>query len=148
MMSTVLPTDTTRVCVCVWQVNLVSLSLNPILFPNALTMSPQLQRHGARYPSKSDGKAIKKSVEKIQGASEFNSSNLTFVSDYEYTLGTDDLVAFGAAQCVVFPLDFVFTTHLFFLNRAKVIRRGPGTFRALRESRERRHDAIPPSFGQ
>ncbi|KAF8549949.1 acid phosphatase [Imleria badia] len=57
-----------------------------------------LQRHGARYPTTSSGKAIQKSVKKLQGAAEFKDPNLTFVSQYEYTLGTDDLVPYGAAQ--------------------------------------------------
>ncbi|KAH7887296.1 histidine phosphatase superfamily [Phlebopus sp. FC_14] len=57
-----------------------------------------LQRHGARYPTKSAGEAIQKSVKKLQRATTFKDKSLDFVADYTYTLGTDDLVAFGAAQ--------------------------------------------------
>jgi hypothetical protein len=56
-----------------------------------------LQRHGARYPTKSVGKAIEKSVKRLQRAEHFDSS-LAFVANYTYTLGIDDLVPFGAAQ--------------------------------------------------
>ena len=70
---------------------------------------------------------------KLKQAKEFNNPNLTFVSQYEYTLGTDDLVPFGAAQYVLSPLlslfgDFVFCVHLhahthilFLLGRVKVV---------------------------
>ncbi|KIJ69718.1 hypothetical protein HYDPIDRAFT_78145 [Hydnomerulius pinastri MD-312] len=57
-----------------------------------------LQRHGARYPKKSDGKAMKKSTEALQGATSFNNASLDFVTNYTYALGTDDLVPYGAAQ--------------------------------------------------
>ncbi|KAH7923636.1 acid phosphatase [Leucogyrophana mollusca] len=57
-----------------------------------------LQRHGARYPKKSDGKAMKKSAEQLQGASSFNGSEYDFLANFTYDLGTDDLVPYGAAQ--------------------------------------------------
>ncbi|KAG1743648.1 histidine phosphatase superfamily [Suillus paluster] len=57
-----------------------------------------LQRHGARYPKKSDGKAMKKSVKRLKGAKSFRDASLDFVANYTYALGTDDLVPFGAAQ--------------------------------------------------
>ncbi|KAF8837295.1 acid phosphatase [Paxillus ammoniavirescens] len=57
-----------------------------------------LQRHGARYPEKAAGKAIKKSVKKLKRAKKFKDAPLKFVKDYKYALGVDDLVPFGAAQ--------------------------------------------------
>ncbi|OAX37444.1 acid phosphatase [Rhizopogon vinicolor AM-OR11-026] len=57
-----------------------------------------LQRHGARYPTKSVGKAIAKSVKRLKRAKHFRDSSLTFVANYTYALGVDDLVPFGAAQ--------------------------------------------------
>lgn len=57
----------------------------------------QLQRHGARYPTKSKGKDMKAALKKIQSASSF-SSELSFIPDFEYTLGKDDLVPFGAQE--------------------------------------------------
>ncbi|KAH7909640.1 histidine phosphatase superfamily [Hygrophoropsis aurantiaca] len=57
-----------------------------------------LQRHGARYPKKSDGKAMKKSAEALAGANSFNGSEYDFLANYTYDLGTDDLVPYGAAQ--------------------------------------------------
>ncbi|KAF9233783.1 histidine phosphatase superfamily [Melanogaster broomeanus] len=56
-----------------------------------------LQRHGARYPKKSQGSDIQASVEQLQSANSFSSS-LAFVPDYQYDLGVDDLVPYGAAQ--------------------------------------------------
>lgn len=56
-----------------------------------------LQRHGARYPTKSKGKDMKAALKKIQSASSF-SSELSFIPDFEYTLGKDDLVPFGAQE--------------------------------------------------
>ncbi|KIK96092.1 hypothetical protein PAXRUDRAFT_826324 [Paxillus rubicundulus Ve08.2h10] len=57
-----------------------------------------LQRHGARFPEKAAGKAIKKSVKKLKRAKKFKDASLKFVKDYKYALGVDDLVPFGAAQ--------------------------------------------------
>ncbi|KAF8549943.1 acid phosphatase [Imleria badia] len=57
-----------------------------------------LQRHGARFPEKGPGKAIQKSVKKLKRAKKFKDPKLAFVDQYEYTLGIDDLVPFGAAQ--------------------------------------------------
>jgi hypothetical protein len=68
-----------------------------------------LQRHGARYPEKAAAKAIKKSVKKLKRAKNFKDPKLAFVDQYEYTLGIDDLVPFGAAQCVLL---FLFCVHL------------------------------------
>ncbi|KAG0695990.1 histidine phosphatase superfamily [Suillus ampliporus] len=57
-----------------------------------------LQRHGARYPTKSAGKAMKKSVKRLKSAKSFLDASLDFVANYTYALGTDDLVPFGATQ--------------------------------------------------
>ncbi|KAH7927515.1 acid phosphatase [Leucogyrophana mollusca] len=58
----------------------------------------QLQRDGAHYPKKSDGKSIMNSVEQLQGAKSFNGSEYEFLTNFTYSLGTDDLVSYGAAQ--------------------------------------------------
>lgn len=78
------------------QVNIVRL---PCLAPvNYSDVSPlQLQRHGARYPDHDDD--YNKAVKRLQGAKKLT-EDLKFVKDYEYTLGTDLLLAFGAEQCV------------------------------------------------
>ncbi|EIW76422.1 acid phosphatase [Coniophora puteana RWD-64-598 SS2] len=57
-----------------------------------------LQRHGARYPTSSDGKDFKASAEQLQSAKSFNGSQYDFLSNWSYQLGEDDLVPFGAAQ--------------------------------------------------
>ena len=71
-----------------------------------------MQRHGARFPEKGPTKAIQKSVKKLKRAKKFKDPKLAFVHQYEYTLGIDDLVPFGAAQCVLTPLYSVFISHL------------------------------------
>ncbi len=63
-------------------------------------MSRQLQRHGARYPNADDGEQYSKAVEHITSADKFADKRLKFLKGYEYELGADDLVPFGAAQCV------------------------------------------------
>lgn len=60
----------------------------------------QLQRHGARYPNKDDDYEVV--IERLQSAKKLH-DDLKFVEEYEYTLGEDDLVAFGAQQCVTIP---------------------------------------------
>ncbi|KAH0840375.1 histidine phosphatase superfamily [Lanmaoa asiatica] len=74
-------------------------------FPAATYLPPpagcevvQLQRHGARYPEKAAAKAMRKSLEKLKRAKKFKDPKLAFVNQYEYALGIDDLVPFGAAQ--------------------------------------------------
>ncbi|CCL99914.1 uncharacterized protein FIBRA_01939 [Fibroporia radiculosa] len=59
-----------------------------------------LQRHGARYPTKSATKAIEKALAKIQPAVIANTSDpqLAFIANFTYSLGEDDLVPFGAQE--------------------------------------------------
>ncbi|GJE84780.1 histidine phosphatase family protein [Phanerochaete sordida] len=54
-----------------------------------------LHRHGARYPDHDDDYDVV--VERLQTAKQLH-DDLKFVKDYEYTLGEDDLLAFGAEQ--------------------------------------------------
>ncbi|KAH9948287.1 acid phosphatase [Amylocystis lapponica] len=58
----------------------------------------QLQRHGARYPNEDDGVEYRKSVERLGSARKFIDSRLDFLGDYEYTLGEELLIPFGATQ--------------------------------------------------
>ncbi|KAI0671267.1 acid phosphatase [Trametes maxima] len=64
---------------------------------SALT-SRELQRHGARYPNAEDGEIYARGVEHLAAADKFKDKHLKFLKEYEYTLGADDLVPFGAAQ--------------------------------------------------
>ncbi|KAI0629941.1 acid phosphatase [Trametes polyzona] len=57
-----------------------------------------LQRHGARYPNAEDGENYAKAVEHLASADKFRDERLKFLKEYEYGLGADDLVPFGAAQ--------------------------------------------------
>ena len=43
-------------------------------------------------------------MKKLQQATSFDAPDLEFVKDYKYTLGVEDLVLYGAQQCVSFPL--------------------------------------------
>lgn len=60
----------------------------------------QLQRHGARQPSGSDGDAYHDAVKKLLKAKKKISkhSSLGFIKDYKYVLKHDDLVELGAKQ--------------------------------------------------
>ncbi|KAH9849480.1 acid phosphatase [Lenzites betulinus] len=57
-----------------------------------------LQRHGARYPNAEDGEVYATGVEHLSSAEKFRDKRLKFLKEYEYQLGADDLVPFGAAQ--------------------------------------------------
>ncbi|KAI0642835.1 acid phosphatase [Trametes meyenii] len=57
-----------------------------------------LQRHGARYPNAEDGENYARAVEHLAAADKFKDKHLKFLKEYQYALGADDLVPFGAAQ--------------------------------------------------
>ncbi|KAL0571446.1 hypothetical protein V5O48_010515 [Marasmius crinis-equi] len=58
-----------------------------------------LQRHGARYPTTGAAMMIVSAVSKLQDVKEaIMDPKLLFLKDYEYDLGTDDLVPSGAQQ--------------------------------------------------
>ena len=58
----------------------------------------QLQRHGARFPTSAIGTIAKAGLAKIQNATAFTDSRLSFVKSSVYDLGTNDLIKFGATQ--------------------------------------------------
>ncbi|KAI0326207.1 acid phosphatase [Cubamyces sp. BRFM 1775] len=57
-----------------------------------------LQRHGARYPNLLDGQNYSVAVDHLASAEKFRDKRLKFLKEYEYDLGADDLVPFGASQ--------------------------------------------------
>ncbi|KAL7279575.1 hypothetical protein ACG7TL_005975 [Trametes sanguinea] len=57
-----------------------------------------LQRHGARYPNAEDGQNYSRAVDHLASADKFRDKRLKFLKEYEYDLGADDLVPFGASQ--------------------------------------------------
>ncbi|KAI0089102.1 phytase [Irpex rosettiformis] len=57
-----------------------------------------LQRHGARFPTAGAAARILAALSKIQSATSFNDPNLEFLRNYEYALGTDDMVPYGAEE--------------------------------------------------
>lgn len=65
-----------------------------------LLSSLQLHRHGARFPEEHDQKATMEALAKYQTARAFLTSELQFLMNYTYDLGTDSLVELGAEQCV------------------------------------------------
>jgi hypothetical protein len=69
-----------------------------------VTILLQLQRHGARYPTSGASVGIKLAVSKLQSVTNFTDPQIAFMNTYKYELGEDDLVAFGAQECVQFRL--------------------------------------------
>ncbi|KAI0329618.1 phytase [Cubamyces sp. BRFM 1775] len=77
-------------------------------FPAALYQPPPanckinqvhiLQRHGARFPTSGAAVRIIAAINKLQAAEDYKDPMLTFVKDYKYSLGQDDLVPLGASQ--------------------------------------------------
>ncbi|KAI9065943.1 acid phosphatase [Trametes sanguinea] len=57
-----------------------------------------LQRHGARYPNAEDGQNYSRAVDHLASADKFRDKRLKFLKEYEYDLGADDLVPFGASH--------------------------------------------------
>jgi hypothetical protein len=59
-----------------------------------------LHRHGSRFPTKGAERILKASISRIQSAV-FNhgtTSTLSWLLDYSYNLGTEDLVPFGIEE--------------------------------------------------
>lgn len=63
----------------------------------------QLQRHGARFPTSGAGKQIQSAVNKLLSVPEFKDHRLNFLHSFQYDLGADVLVPFGAAQYILLP---------------------------------------------
>ncbi|KAI0796390.1 phytase [Irpex lacteus] len=57
-----------------------------------------IQRHGARFPTSGATRRITTALAKLQNATNFTDPRLDFVKTFQYTLGKDDLVRFGADQ--------------------------------------------------
>ena len=64
----------------------------------------QIQRHGARFPTRGATKRIVASLTKLQSATNYTNSQLSFLTNYTYSLGADDLVPLGASQFVTLNL--------------------------------------------
>ncbi|KAI0053859.1 acid phosphatase [Auriscalpium vulgare] len=57
-----------------------------------------LQRHGARWPTKSAGEDYKAAVDKLQSVEEYHDENLDFLKDFKWDFDSDALLPFGADQ--------------------------------------------------
>ncbi|KAJ7085699.1 histidine phosphatase superfamily [Mycena belliarum] len=58
----------------------------------------QLQRHGARFPTLGASLNIVSAVGKLQRVNVYNHSAMEFLHSFDYLLGVNDLVPFGALQ--------------------------------------------------
>jgi hypothetical protein len=58
----------------------------------------QLQRHGACYPTKGAGEEIEAAIGKLRAVKHYKDIKLAFLKHFKYTLGSADLIPFGAAQ--------------------------------------------------
>lgn len=61
-------------------------------------MSKQLQRHGARYPTDRSYDATFKVYQRLKNVEAYLDPRLNFIKSWDWTLGKDLLVPFGAAQ--------------------------------------------------
>lgn len=72
----------------------------------AVTFAQVLSRHGARDPTAGKSQAYGALVDRIHASvSEYN-GRAGFIQDYEYTLGADELTAFGEQQMVNSGINF------------------------------------------
>lgn len=80
------------------QVNLVSDGSRSACLLPLVTARSQIQRHGARYPTKSARKRYLDSLAKLKSVPRYVDSRLDFLKDYTVELGADDLISFGAKE--------------------------------------------------
>ncbi|EEQ29851.1 putative 3-phytase [Microsporum canis] len=63
-----------------------------------ITFAQSLQRHGARYPTKSKSATYSELIERIQNDATAFKDEFAFLEDYTYDLGSDDMTPFGERQ--------------------------------------------------
>ncbi|KAJ5824132.1 Histidine phosphatase superfamily clade-2 [Penicillium robsamsonii] len=63
-----------------------------------ITFAQVISRHGARFPSANKSKAYAKLLNAIHANATAYNGKTKFLSSYEYTMGSDDLVPFGENQ--------------------------------------------------
>lgn len=61
----------------------------------------KLQRHGARFPTSGATQRILAALEKLQSVKQYKDPRLNFLKTFSYDLGANDLVQYGADQCVI-----------------------------------------------
>lgn len=59
---------------------------------------PQIYRHGARGPTKGVAEQLKLTLSRLKSAREYRSSLLNFIEDYEYRIGDENLLPYGALE--------------------------------------------------
>jgi hypothetical protein len=85
------------------QVNIVSVLLTGNFINWFRSLTWQIQRHGARFPTLGAAARIVNSLTQLQSATKYIDPQLAFLTNYTYALGVDDLVPFGASQFVLDP---------------------------------------------
>ncbi|KAJ7632979.1 phytase [Roridomyces roridus] len=87
-----------------------------------------LQRHGARFPTSGASINIVSAVQKLKNADAYTHPSMQFMSNFVYTLGTNDLVPFGARQSSdAGAITFKRYAHLFDANNIPFVRASSGT---------------------
>lgn len=71
-----------------------------------ITFAQALSRHGARDPTSTKDKLYRSTVQKIHTRAISYSEDYAFIKDFEYTLGSDQLTAFGEAEMVNSGIQF------------------------------------------
>jgi len=92
------------------QVNIVRVII--IFHRLWLRFALQLQRHGARYPTRGAQAGMLAALDKLKSAHAYLHPHLIFLKSYEYDLQTNNLVYFGAQQCVSLPFGIVHTSPI------------------------------------
>ncbi|KAI0306401.1 acid phosphatase [Multifurca ochricompacta] len=64
----------------------------------AISQVNVLQRHGARWPTSSAGTKYKVAVDKLQNIKDYKEDYLTFLRNFTWNFGADDMLPFGAKQ--------------------------------------------------
>jgi len=71
-----------------------------------VTFAQILSRHGARDPTASKTTAYNKTIAKVHASGKNFTGQYAFLNDYEYTLGADQLTAFGQQEMVNSGINF------------------------------------------
>lgn len=82
------------------QVNIVSANMKNRCASQCADFMLKIERHGARYPTTRDSAAIKPVYERFRSFATHKNPALNFIHKWKWSLGTESLVPFGAAQCV------------------------------------------------
>jgi hypothetical protein len=100
-----------------------------------ITFAHILSRHGGRDPTEGKSNSYAQTIEKIKSHVQSFEGDYSFLADYKYTLGADQLTAFGELQMINSGTDF-FTRYEALANSAAPFIRASGQQRVI-DSAER-----------